>query len=101
MPGHDPVLYLRNPPGTDGKSRRALLDKLGELNQLQYDEFSDPEITAKVQQYEMAYRMQTSVPEVTDLSGEPDHIIKLHGPACLVHGTYAPHARPAANLGEN
>src|SRR3546814_7122659 len=49
-PGHDPVLYLGNPPGTDGKSRRALLEKLGELNQLQYDEFSDPEITAKVQQ---------------------------------------------------
>lgn len=100
MPGHDPVLYLGNPPGTDGESRRALLDKLGELNQIQYDEFADPEITAKVQQYEMAYRMQTSVPEVTDLSGEPDHVIKLYGPDCLVPGTYAANALLARKLVE-
>lgn len=100
MPGPDPVLYLGHPPGTDGKSRRALLDKLGELNQLQYDEFGDPEITAKIQQYEMAYRMQTSVPEVTDLSAEPDHVIKLYGPDCLVPGTYAANALLARRLVE-
>ncbi|QEC52051.1 uncharacterized protein DUF1501 [Anseongella ginsenosidimutans] len=100
MPGPDPVLYLGHPAGTDGKSRRALLDKLGELNQLQYDEFGDPEITAKIQQYEMAYRMQTSVPDVTDLSGEPDHVIKLYGPDCLVPGTYAANALLARRLVE-
>src|SRR3546814_1519693 len=98
MPGPDPVLYLGHPPGTDGKSRRALLDKLGDLNNLQFEEFGDPEITAKVQQYEMAYRMQTSVPDVTDLSGEPDHVIKLYGPDCLVPGTYAANALLARRL---
>lgn len=100
MPGADPVLYLGDPPGTDGKSRRAMLDKLASLNQLQHEEFGDPEITAKIQQYEMAYRMQTSVPEVTDLSDEPDHVIKLYGPDCLVPGTYAANALLARKLAE-
>src|SRR5690606_41756172 len=68
------------------------MDKLQQHNQIHYDEFADPEITAKVQQYEMAYRMQTSVPEVTDLSGQPDHVIKLSGPDCLTPGTSAAHA---------
>jgi len=99
--GPDPVLYLGNPAGTDPVSRRALLDKLAELNFMQYDAFGDPEITAKVQQYEMAYRMQTSVPEVTDLSKEPDHIVKLYGPDCLVPGTYAANCLLARKLAEN
>ncbi len=99
--GPDPVLYLGNPAGTDKVSRRALLDKLAELNFMQYDAFGDPEITAKVQQYEMAYRMQTSVPEVTDLSKEPDHIVKLYGPDCLVPGTYAANCLLARKLAEN
>ena len=86
MGGPDPVLYLNDPPGTNRMSRRALFDKLAELNSLQFDAFGDPEITAKVQQYEMAYRMQTSVPEVTDLSKDPDHIFKLYGLDCLVPG---------------
>lgn len=100
MPGPDPVLYLGHPEGTDNQSRRVMLDKLGELNQLQYEAFGDPEITAKVQQYEMAYRMQTSVPEVTDLSKEPDHIIKLYGPDCLVPGTYSANCLLARKLVE-
>ena len=101
MGGHDPVLYLNNPAGTDKMSRRTLLDKLAELNNLQFETFGDPEITAKVQQYEMAYRMQTSVPEVTDLSKEPDHIIKMYGPECLVPGTYAANCLLARKLSEN
>lgn len=101
MGGPDPVLYLGNPAGTDKVSRRKLFDKLAELNSLQFEAFGDPEITAKVQQYEMAYRMQTSVPEVTDLSKEPDHIIKLYGPDCLVPGTYAANCLLARKLSEN
>lgn len=101
MGGPDPVLYLSNPPGTDMESRRNMLDRLAELNDMQEDEFGDPEITAKIQQYEMAYRMQTSVPEVTDLSKEPDHIIKLYGPECLVPGTYAANCLLARKLAEN
>ncbi|MBY5958087.1 DUF1501 domain-containing protein [Membranicola marinus] len=99
--GHDPVLYLSNPDGTDFKSRRNMLDKLSELNTHQYDQIEDPEITAKIKQYEMAYRMQTSVPEVTDLSKEPDHIIKMYGPDCLVPGTYAANCLLARKLAEN
>lgn len=99
--GHDPVLYLSNPGGTDYKSRRNMLDKLAELNQHQFDHIEDPEITAKIKQYEMAYRMQTSVPEVTDLSKEPDHIIKMYGPDCLVPGTYAANCLLARKLAEN
>ena len=101
MGGPDPVLYLNNPEGTDKMSRRKLLDKLAELNSMQFETFKDPEITAKVQQYEMAYRMQTSVPEVTDLSKEPDHIIKMYGPECLVPGTYAANCLLARKLSEN
>ncbi len=101
MGGPDPVLYLGNPAGTDQVSRRKLFDKLAELNSLQFDAFGDPEIAAKVQQYEMAYRMQTSVPEVTDLSKEPDHIVKLYGPDCLVPGTYAANCLLARKLSEN
>ena len=99
--GPAPVLYLGTPAGTDKVSRRALLDKLAELNLMQFDAFGDPEITAKVQQYEMAYRMQTSVPEVTDTSKEPDHIVKLYGPDCLVPGTYAANCLLARKLAEN
>jgi hypothetical protein len=73
----------------DKSTRRKMLDKVSQLNQLQYEQFGDPEITAKIQQYEMAYRMQTAVPEIMDVSKESDDIIKLYGPECLVPGTYA------------
>jgi hypothetical protein len=78
-----------------------MLDKLAQLNQMNYNSFGDPEITTKIQQYEMAYRMQTAVPEVTDISKEPDSIVKLYGPECLVPGTYAANCLLARKLSEN
>src|SRR6185503_5797806 len=71
----DPVLYLSNPPGIDADSRRRMLDGLAKLNQKQYQAFGDPEINTRIAQYEMAYRMQTSVPDLTDISSEPQSIL--------------------------
>jgi len=78
-----------------------MLDHLSELNNESYGVVGDPEIKAKVQQYEMAFRMQTAVPEVTDLSKEPESIIKLYGPDCLVPGTYAANCLLARKLSES
>lgn len=97
----EPVLYLNNPGGIDKQSRRRMLDHLSELNSLSYDEFGDPEIQARIQQYEMAYRMQSSVPELTNLAKEPDHIIKMYGPDCLVPGTFAANCLLARKLSES
>ncbi|MGY6522591.1 MAG: DUF1501 domain-containing protein [Mongoliitalea sp.] len=97
----DPVLYLNDPKGMRREDRRRMLDKLAQLNQLNYQAFGDPEITAKIQQYEMAFRMQTAVPEVTDISKEPDSIIKMYGPDCLVPGTYAANCLLARKLSES
>lgn len=99
--GEDPILYLNNPEGMDMASRRKMLDHLASLNEMGYREFGDPEIHAKIKQYEMAYRMQTAVPEITDLSKEPDHIIKMYGPDCLVPGTYAANCLLARKLSES
>lgn len=99
--GEDPVLYLKDPEGLNRFERRKMLDNLAQLNEISYQEFGDPEISAKVQQYEMAYRMQTAVPEITDLSKEPDDIIKLYGPDCLVPGTFAANCLLARKLSEN
>ena len=98
--GEDPILYLNDPDGTDRSARRKMLDNLSELNSMAYEDFGDPEIKAKVQQYEMAYRMQTAVPELTDLTKEPDHIIKMYGPECLVPGTFAANCLLARKLSE-
>ncbi|MCH6198363.1 DUF1501 domain-containing protein [Aquiflexum sp. LQ15W] len=97
----DPVLYLKDPKGMNREDRRRMLDKLAELNNMNYETFGDPEIQAKVQQYEMAFRMQTAVPEVTDIKSEPDSIIKLYGPDCLIPGTYAANCLLARKLSEN
>ena len=70
--GKDTVLYLGNPENYDGSDRREMLDYLKSLNEVQLDTYGDPEINARIAQYEMAFRMQTSVPEVTDMSTEPD-----------------------------
>src|SRR5579859_1825383 len=78
--GADPVLYLSNPQGMDADGRRRFLEDLGKLNQMSLDEFGDPEISTRIAQYEMAYKMQTSVPELTDLSKEPDRVFELYGP---------------------
>lgn len=97
----DPVLYLKDPKGMKREDRRRMLDKIAEMNQINYESFGDPEITAKIQQYEMAFRMQTAVPEVTDISKEPDSIIKMYGPDCLIPGTYAANCLLARKLSES
>lgn len=99
--GENPVLYLNNPDGMDKADRRRMLDNLAELNEESYKDFGDPEIKTKIQQYEMAYRMQTAVPEITDMSKEPESIIKLYGPECLVPGTFAANCLLARKLSEN
>jgi len=75
----DSVLYLSDPPGVDAASRRAMLDGVGQLNELAEEQIGDPEIDTRIAQYEMAFRMQTSVPSLTDLSDEPQRIIDLYG----------------------
>src|SRR5687767_99667 len=77
--GKDPVLFLKNPEGLSGVNRRKMLDRLAELHALQYEELGDPEINSRVAQYEMAYRMQTSVPDVMDISNEPASAFELYG----------------------
>jgi hypothetical protein len=85
----DPVLFLSNPPGVSPQTRRRMLDSLNRLNQKQFDETADPETQARIAQYEMAFRMQTSVPELTDLSKEPQHVLELYGPDVRKPGTFA------------
>ena len=75
--GKDPVLYLNNPPGIKHTTRRRMLDNLRELHQRQHERVMDPEINSRIAQYEMAYRMQTSVPVTMDVSEEPDHVFDL------------------------
>ena len=77
--GANPILYLSNPDGIDGETRREMLDGLGELNALAAQSIGDPEINTRIAQYEMAFRMQTSVPELTDLSGESQETLDLYG----------------------
>lgn len=96
----DPVLYLQNPAGISASSRRQVLDKLAELNQLRLQDFGDPEIQSRIEQYEMAYRMQTSVPEVMDLSDEPEETFKLYGEDARRPGTYAANCLLARRMAE-
>ncbi len=85
----EPVLYLSNPDGMSAQVRRGLLDDLAQLNELKLREFGDPEIATRIAQYEMAYRMQTSVPELTDLSNETPATLALYGPNAKQQGTFA------------
>jgi hypothetical protein len=98
--GQDPVLYLKNPAGTDKQSRGQMLEHLASLNRIQEEEFGDPEITTRIAQYEMAYRMQTSVPEVMDFSDEPESSYKLYGADSLQPGTFAANCLLARRLSE-
>jgi hypothetical protein len=98
--GKDPVLYLQNPPGVSDASRRRMLDRLAELHRIQFEDLGDPEINARVAQYEMAYRMQTSVPEVMDVSKEPDEVFELYGPEAREPGTFAANCLLARRLAE-
>jgi hypothetical protein len=95
----DPVLHLSNPAGVDATTRRRMLDDLALLNRFQADEDGDPEIATRIAQYEMAYRMQTSVPELTDTSNEPAHVFERYGPESKVPGTYAANCLLARRLG--
>ena len=94
----DPVLYLSDPPGINSVTRRRMLDSLADLNRMKVQAFSDPEIETRIAQYEMAYRMQTSVPELMDLSDEPDCIFELYGPDSRKPGTYAANCLLARRL---
>ncbi len=96
----DPVLYLTNPPGVTGQSRRQMLDALASLNQQQYEEFGDPEINTRIRQYEMAYRMQTSVPELVDFSDETQATLDLYGPEVTTPGTFSANCLLARRLAE-
>ena len=98
--GNDPVLFLSNPPGIEDSDRKRQLDYLKELQQIQYDQVEDPDIQSKIAQYEMAYRMQTSVPETMDLSEEPDHIFELYGEESRTPGTFAANCLLARRLAE-
>ena len=96
----DPVLYLSNPDGICKSGRRAMLDRLSDLNKLQFQKELDPEIESRIAQYEMAYRMQTSVPDVTDLSKEPDEVFELYGKDARKPGTYAANCLLARRLAQ-
>ena len=96
----DPVLYLSNPAGIDPALRRSMLDGLAELNQERFDLVQDPEISTRIAQYEMAYRMQSAVPELADLSSEPKHILDLYGPDVHKPGTFAANCLLARRLVE-
>ena len=99
--GENPVLYLNDPESMSRQDRRKMIDKIAELNDQSLKEFGDPEINTKIQQYEMAYRMQTVVPEITDMSKEPEDTVKLYGPECLVPGTFAANCLLARKLSES
>ena len=96
----DPVLYLSDPDGFTQTERRRFIDDLGKLNQVELDEFGDPEIATRIAQYEMAYKMQSSVPELTDLSKEPAHTFDLYGPDARKPGTFAANCLLARRMAE-
>lgn len=99
--GENPILYLQDPDGMDRATRRKMIDQIAALNEMELKNFGDPETAAKISQYEMAYRMQTAVPEIMDTSKESEDIIKLYGADCLVPGTYAANCLLARKLSES
>jgi hypothetical protein len=99
--GENPILYLQDPDGMDRNTRRKMVDQIAALNEMELKNFGDPETAAKISQYEMAYRMQTAVPEIMDTSSESEDIIKLYGADCLVPGTYAANCLLARKLSES
>lgn len=96
----DPVLYLSDPPGFSRERRRELIDGVAALNQLNFARTGDPEIETRIQQYEMAYRMQASVPELMDVSKEPDSVYEMYGPDSRSPGTFAANCLLARRLAE-
>jgi hypothetical protein len=96
----DPVLYLSDPPGISRSIRRGMLDDLAKLNQKRYEEVGDPEIRTRIAQYEMAYKMQASVPELTDFSTEEKHVLEMYGPDVHRKGSFAYNCLIARRLAE-
>lgn len=96
----DPVLYLNDPSGIAPETKRNMLDKLAALNAKQHEHYGDPEILSRIAQYEMAYRMQTSVPEVMSIENEPDRIYQMYGPNSMRPGTFAANCILARRLAE-
>ena len=99
-PGRDPVLFLANSPGITPERRRAMLDDLAGLNKIKLDDYQDPEIQSRIDQYEMAFRMQSSVPELADLSKEPASVFDRYGPESRKPGTFAANCMLARRLAE-
>ena len=98
--GKNPVLYLNNPPGVTSENRKKQLDHLRQLEELNHDQLEDPEILARMAQYEMAFRMQTSVPEIMDVEDEPEYIYEMYGEDSRKPGTYAANCLLARRLAE-
>jgi hypothetical protein len=98
--GADPVLYLSNPPGYTSEARRRFLDDVAKLNEIKLADYKDPEISTRIAQYEMAFRMQSSVPELADLSKEPESTFELYGPDSRKPGSYAANCILARRLAE-
>lgn len=96
----DPVLYLTNPPGMSAELRRGILDDIAALDQKRHQEFGDPEIESRIAQYEMAFKMQTSVPELTDISKEPASVLEMYGPDVHKKGTFSHNCLLARRLVE-
>jgi hypothetical protein len=96
----EPVLYLGNPPGMDREMRRDSLDELAELNRHRHAAVGDPEIQTRIAQYELAFRMQTSVPDLTDISKERESVLESYGPEVRTPGTYASNCLLARRLAE-
>jgi hypothetical protein len=96
----DPVLFLSDPPGVGGQTRRRMLDDVAKLNRMRFAEFGDPEIQTRISQYEMASRMQSSVPDLTDLKSEPDHVFELYGEEARKPGTFAYNCLLARRMAE-
>lgn len=96
----DPVLYLSNPPGVNAEVRRQMLDGLVELNQERLGTVGDPEISARIAQYEMAFRMQTSVPELVNINDEPKHVLDMYGPEVTQPGSFAYNCLLARRMAE-
>ncbi len=96
--GGDPVLYLSSPDGVSRPVRRGILDDLAKLNELRYREVADPAISTRISQYELAYKMQASVPELSDISQEPQHVLDLYGPQVKERGTFAHNCLMARRL---
>jgi hypothetical protein len=98
--GKDPVLYLNNPAGIDTRLRRRMLDRLQDLNRLQWETTHDPAVEARIAQYELAYRMQQSIPDANDFSNEPEHVFREYGEDAKNPGSYAANCLLARRLAE-